>query len=332
MNDSTTTFLKRLKGITLSNNERLSLRERLAAYADMHPLREGANVRSPFGSFFYFIESRRFSAYATALLCVIVLGGGVTLAADQSVPGDSLYSIKINVNEPVLTALTPTASGQAKIAAEIATRRVDEAVTLASRGTLTPARQAYLTTKFDASAKVAAVKAQELASTGNSEGAGTVTANFAANLAGEAQALGAVTTKDSSQSADLLRVVIATSESISGGATDESVVTVTVAGSARATATTTVTAAQSDTHIEHASLMMAKSAILVPATTTSPTPTTATSTVRFSKHLRVNADTLRTRLLSPSLEVLAPKVDVAIPHTPSNLQGNVQTVSGESSK
>src|SRR5689334_9116525 len=135
MTDPATTFLKRLSGITLSDNERLQMRERLAAYAHLHvPLTVPAETQT---GLFAFFASRRFSTYALALLVLVVAGSGVTFAAEGSAPGDALYAIKIDVNEPVMVAFAPTAEGQAKVAANIATRRVDEAVTLASRGTLT---------------------------------------------------------------------------------------------------------------------------------------------------------------------------------------------------
>lgn len=305
MTDPTTTFLKRLKGITLSHNERLMLRQKLAAYTDMHPVVQGGAVRTPFTRLFAFAEVRHFSSFAMAALFVVVAGGGVTLAADTSVPGESLYSIKIHVNEPVMTALTPTATGQAKIAAEIATRRVDEAVILASRGTLTPERQAYLTQEFDTRAKIAAVKADDLASTGNSAASDTVKANFAANLAGEAQALGAITTKNSEQSADLLRAVVAVSEIISTNGTAEPVLAVAAQAAPEEQATSTPEATARTTRPV---MTMAKMAAPV-ATTTS-----ATTTSRYSKQLRVNGTSLRA-LLAPSASsaVMLPKTDVAIP-------------------
>jgi hypothetical protein len=322
MTDFTTSFLKRLKGITLSNNERLQLRERIAAYADMHPVVD-APARSLFGGFFGFIESRSFSAYATALIAIIVLGGGVTLAADQSVPGDSLYAIKIDVNEPLMTALTPTATGQAKLAANIATRRIDEAVTLASRGTLTPERQAYLTQEFDTSTKVAAVKADALASTGDSKGSDTVKANFAAGLAGEAQALGAVTTKDSSQSADLLRIVVAASEGISaqdGG--DTVLATTSTTDESTTTASTSAAAAMP---ARRPSLMSAK--MMTAATTTATTSATTTvPAARVGKHLRFDISALRQRLASTTLDIsalAAPKTDVAIPPSSGSIQTSI---------
>src|SRR5437868_1656954 len=82
MTDNATRFLKRLKGISLSANERLQMRERLTMYTDMHPvMRSVATV-----PFFTFIASRRFSTYALALVVVLVATTGVSLGAEASVP------------------------------------------------------------------------------------------------------------------------------------------------------------------------------------------------------------------------------------------------------
>jgi hypothetical protein len=302
MTDHTTSFLKRLKGITLSNNERLQMRERVALYADMHALGEETDTATA-GSFFALIGSRRFSLYATAFLVVLIAGSGVTLAAEGSVPGDSLYALKIDVNEPVMVALAPTASGQAKVAANIATRRVDEAVTLASRGELTPERQTYLTTQFNARIKVAAKKADELASTGDSSGAETVKANLAANLAGEAQALGAVTTKDSAESSSLLRVVVATSENISSQGDQGAGIAI----ASDVEATTTLASGTSTVRT-------------LARTKTASTTARTLFASRFVKRLQIASSTLENHAALSNFLIAQPKTDSALPQ--SGTSGN----------
>lgn len=212
MNDITR-FLIRLKGIHLSDNERLAMRERLFLYADENPVM--APVASPYLSFFSFIGSRRFSTYAMALVVLVAAGGGVTLGAEGSVPGDTLYSIKVNVNEPLMTAFAGTPIKQAKVASEIATRRADEAVVLANRGELTDAREEYLSEEFDEHVKIATAKTEKLA-TLDSTAADTVKADLAANLASEAQALSA----QQHEGGKLLRVLVAISERIEASKDD----------------------------------------------------------------------------------------------------------------
>ncbi len=324
MNDFTTTFLNRLKGITLSSNERLAMRERLVLYTDMHIASEALQTSSAYSGIFSFIMSRRFPAYALGLMLVVTLGGGVTLAADTSAPGDALYALKIHINEPVMTALAPTASGQAKVAAELATRRVDEAVTLASRGTLTTDRQTYLATEFAVRIKNAAKKADELASTGDTAGAETIKANLAANLAGEAQALGAVTTNDSEESAGLLRIVVATSQDIANttSVTDAILASSNDTGNGSATST-------------EPSAVRTMAAMTKNASTSSSTPNAvrARTTVRIPRDLHLTASTTFRGHLFTSSNAFTSKTDVAIPHTAASQSdiNRTQMLDGSSS-
>jgi hypothetical protein len=311
MTDHTTPFLKRLQGITLSDNERLQMRERLAAYTDMHPM-PAPLARATFGAFSLF-TARHLTVVMTALVLIVGAGSGVTLAADQSVPGDALYALKINVNEPLMSALAPTDVGQAKAAATIATRRVDEAVTLASRGDLTPDKQAYLSHAFTSSVERAAKKTDAIASSGNADGANTVKANFAADLANEAQALGAVSTTDTKARSELLRAVVATTESFADTSEGGSAVLAveqahdTDTGHASATAATFA----APTASVRAAMLMKASATASTTVRTVAAPTTV-------RHLHVTEMELRTFASSTvRARLFAPKADVAIPAMPT---------------
>ena len=224
MTDPTTNFIQRLKSLELTDNSKLAMRERLVSYLDMHPVVMAPSPTTGLSSFFAFASSRRFSLYAASFLVLIIAGGSVTLAAEGSAPGDALYDVKVHVNEPVMTALATGDTGQAQVAAKIATRRANEAVLLATRGTLTEARRADLTMRFTDSIKKAAEKADALAAAGRPDEALTVKENLAANLAGEAQALGAVATGekdgDKARAEDLLAVVVASSDQITDASSD----------------------------------------------------------------------------------------------------------------
>lgn len=291
-------FLKRLKGIALSSNERLMMRERLAAYADMHPTLDATASGT---SIFTFFASRRFSLYAGALMAFLVVSSGVTFAAEGSVPGDHLYAIKVNVNEPVMTVFSPTATGQAKVAAEIATRRADEAVVLASRGKLTNEHREYLTKEFETRLKIATRKTDELTQAGKSVEAATVKAMLAANIAGEAQALGAVDDEGNEGQRAFLRVLVAVNEHIEGDDIDAATA-VTIAVSAQADEDTSATSEEPVT-------LMAKSA----------NATTSVEAQRPKKtqfiRLRFASTTLPVRLNTQlnTGRILVPKTDVAIP-------------------
>ena len=73
---------------------------------------------------------------------LVVVGGGLSFAAEQSVPGDLLYGIKTNVNEGLLYSMNGSASARADAELNLAERRMEEARTLQANGELTADVQA----------------------------------------------------------------------------------------------------------------------------------------------------------------------------------------------
>ena len=71
------------------------------------------------------------------IIALVVTGGaGVSVVADNSLPGDALYAVKININEGFRSALAVGAEAEARLAAKLADRRLQEAEQLAVRGRL----------------------------------------------------------------------------------------------------------------------------------------------------------------------------------------------------
>lgn len=327
MTNFTIPFLKRLKSIALSNNERLMMRERLALYTDVHPYVAGGPVVSSYGGVFSFFSSALFPRYAAAFATLLLVVGGVSNAAEGSAPGDALYALKIQVNEPLMTVLAPTVEGQAKVASSLATRRIDEAVTLAARGELTSERETYLSEEFDSHVVAAAQKTEALENTGNVEGALRVRADFAARLAGEAQALGAVTTSDTTQSAGLLRAVVATSAEISHDTVGARIglETVTVEDTFEESQEDMATSARESS----AALMaqpLAKSAAVGTSSEEQPPP--------VAKKVRTKTKTAPVRITPSGLSqfnFFLPKNDVAIPKSGAP-EGDQVLTTGEHSR
>lgn len=92
----------------------------------------GRSVASSWSS--YFTDGKFVPAFAVFL--ILVSTGGISIAAEHALPGDSLYSLKLNMNEQVrgLAAITPEA--KAKFALEVTDRRLKEAALLSSQGRL----------------------------------------------------------------------------------------------------------------------------------------------------------------------------------------------------
>lgn len=138
-----TAYLATLKKASLSKEAKLRMREELASYADFHGVRmeEGSRSIGEMQSSSVFALITNFSRTrimkATLILALMVgLGGGTSFAAQQSVPGDTLYPVKVHVNENVRTAFAFDANAQAKLQAGILQERLEEAQALAARGKL----------------------------------------------------------------------------------------------------------------------------------------------------------------------------------------------------
>ncbi|MDQ1299371.1 MAG: hypothetical protein QG636_39 [Patescibacteria group bacterium] len=163
------TILKSLRNLTLSVDAKKRIRADISAYADLHSLTDLVKrlpVRSPFSYASFMVPVR--SLYAGALALVLVVAGGTqaSLASVGSVPGDILYPLKVSVSEPLSFVLTPSTEGRAALAAEFASRRVDEAVALSSVGKLDEQTAEDLATRFDTHVDVLAKETDTLEAKG----------------------------------------------------------------------------------------------------------------------------------------------------------------------
>jgi len=139
-------FHTKSKSVTLSSTEKQELRERLVSYMEYHPLpselksaKESSvaskspvlheafkTVSLPFSLLF------KSSAVAAALVLVVV-----PFMAEQSVPGDTLYAVKVQFNEEVRSTLTFDSYEKIEWETQLVNRRIAEARLLESEGRLT---------------------------------------------------------------------------------------------------------------------------------------------------------------------------------------------------
>jgi len=111
-------------------------------------------VKSPFRvspSPYLFISSKLVTPLAFVLI-LAVIGGGTAYAAEAAVPGDALYTIKVNVNEKVVEALAASTEAKAAVHAKLAERRMKEAEVLVERGALTRDAKEEIETRLDSHA------------------------------------------------------------------------------------------------------------------------------------------------------------------------------------
>lgn len=138
-----------------ANEIRLSPREReVMRRALLKAIGKPKLVKSPFRvtqSPYLFISSKLVTPLAFVLV-IAVIGGGTAYAAEAAVPGDALYTIKVNVNEKVAEAFAAGAEARASVHANLAERRMKEAEVLVERGALTRDAKEEIETRLDSHA------------------------------------------------------------------------------------------------------------------------------------------------------------------------------------
>ena len=174
----------------LDERVKTRMRDALDAYVDLHelqaPIAAHAAIRSPFFSY------NLFSGVLAFVLILLVGGGSAAYAAEGSVPGSALYPVKVSVIEPVQGALITSAAGQASWHAKLASRRLEEATTLAAADKLDPAKQEYLQTKFNTEVDASNQDADALAATGKTDIALDVRSDLEAKITAHAVILGVI--------------------------------------------------------------------------------------------------------------------------------------------
>ncbi len=166
MNNKETQWINIVRTIKLTPRERDSMRRSLIQFMEAHPVRDVENTR------LYIKPSQniikiKFLTYKTmiiGLIIALVMGGSVSFAAENTIPGDTLYPVKVYVNENARGAVAFTDKAKAELAVELANRRLEEAGKLAVRGTLDAQTEASVDTNAESHVKDAREKLATLKS------------------------------------------------------------------------------------------------------------------------------------------------------------------------
>lgn len=162
LDKKTTEYLATLKDIKLSHSARKRIQTNLHEYAAFHSVRVDEANRSigevHNGASLFTLK---FASMPFIILLAIIIGGGTTLAAQNSVPGDILYPIKTGVNENIRGAIAMSADSEAKHQANLLEERLKEAQKLQAKGRLTEDIATKVATKISAQAKRAEAAASQ---------------------------------------------------------------------------------------------------------------------------------------------------------------------------
>ncbi len=134
-------FNKKANTIVLSVSEKRALEARVTSFMEYHPLplttpRPSLNPRSVDPGFFVTVPARYLRGLVGAFALTIIVG--VPLLAEQTVPGDILYPVKVQVTEEIRSSLNRGSYEKVVWETTRLERRLSEARQLAEAGLLTP--------------------------------------------------------------------------------------------------------------------------------------------------------------------------------------------------
>ena len=180
---STTEYLKKLESLKLSGSSRTRIKDELVEYAQFHSVKEGVRVgqtgrsieQVPSGTSLFL---RKYTYMPFAILLAVLVTGGTSFAAQGAVPGDFLYPVKTEVNEPVRSAFAIGANAEAELQAKLVAERIEEAEELEAEGQLEG--EAAATLSADIQSHV--TKAERAMTNSNAEVRTQTTANLSTSL------------------------------------------------------------------------------------------------------------------------------------------------------
>ncbi|MFA4975812.1 MAG: DUF5667 domain-containing protein [Candidatus Paceibacterota bacterium] len=132
--------INKIQNIKMTTEEKKLVLENILT----SPIAIKKSIPSPysFQSFVSILQRNHFAYYSMATFLIIVLSsGGIALASQESLPGNILYPIKVSIIEPINSALKFSTEAKAKYESSLATERLIEAETLASRGKLDTSKE-----------------------------------------------------------------------------------------------------------------------------------------------------------------------------------------------
>lgn len=126
--------IKRLKKSEINNEFLFSFKNELKNFMAANPVMKAEKERlsileelnSTFNNYFYKIKNTKLMPIAIVVALVTMLtGGGAALASQNSVPGESLYPVKV-LTENVRSIMTINNQSEAKLQSKLAAERLEE--------------------------------------------------------------------------------------------------------------------------------------------------------------------------------------------------------------
>ncbi len=171
-------IIKQAKNISLAEGARARVRDELRVYMQTYrpPIRK--TFREQLLAFFAVHRT-----VPLVLVMSMLSGAGIAFGAEEALPGDILYPVKINVNEEVRGLLKFSSKSKAEWETKRATKRLEEVERLVvKKRAVTPEVRVALKEKFNEHRKNAEIKMAIIENGGDFEAAAYINSNFEAEL------------------------------------------------------------------------------------------------------------------------------------------------------
>lgn len=174
-------------GREFSDEKKMLVREEILSFMNAHPISSGEEILKEhlsenkdvaFDIFFF----TKMKLVGVTLIITLTLGASVSYAAQDSLPGDSLYSIKTNVNENLRGWFAQSPKQEAKLHVEFAEERIKETEKLMAKGGIKPEIATQLEENFKVQARAVDVSISKLTSENKHEDALEVSSQFESSL------------------------------------------------------------------------------------------------------------------------------------------------------
>ncbi len=170
------------KQVVLTKDEKSQEREKILNFVSTHPISNISLARQQW-TWPNFLSSswqtKPVAIFATILLAIFAVGG-VSFASQSSLPGDTLYPIKLKTEE-IRSVLSFSTQAKAQLESRLAQKRLEEAEQLSNESKLDSDARGQLETNFEEHANRAGDETKLLAST-DAKAAADINSNLEVSL------------------------------------------------------------------------------------------------------------------------------------------------------
>jgi len=213
MNNKFKKLINTAQEIQLSQEKKDSIRMRVESFMEMTPLRVSAPTSLRDRHYISKFSVLNFSKAVSFALIVLVAGGStISYASEDSLPGDTFYTVKVNFTEPIQESLAFSQEAKLEVKTKQIEKRLTEAQTLLEKNDTTPEKHAQVEALVEKQAGEIAKSIDKLQEKGDVEAILNTTSKLQPVLKAHREALEEVSKPKAENQTDLAVAIVLTEE------------------------------------------------------------------------------------------------------------------------